>query len=96
MLMILSLEIITKVLLVKAYLSSHFHMKDFNLLRFFFSRDRGCSLSKRSFFVSKKRSYYLLEETSTSKYKPIDSPIDPSIHFDQNLEESLADLGEYR
>jgi len=37
-----------------------------------------------------------LEETSTLGSKPIDSPMDPNIRFDQNLGEPLAGLGKYR
>ena len=37
-----------------------------------------------------------MEETGTLESKPIDTPIDSNICFDQNLGEPLADPGQYR
>jgi len=47
---------------LKTYLSSHFYMKDFGLLRYFLGIK--VTLSERSFTVSKKDLTGLLEETS--------------------------------
>ena len=80
---------------LKAYLSSHFHMKNLGLLRYFlgievYRSSKVLSLSQRKYLA------YLLEETGKLGFKPIDTPMDPNICFDQNLKESLVDLRKYR
>jgi len=50
---------------------------------------KGLSLPQRKYLTD------LLEETGTLGSKPIDTPMDANICFDQNLEKSLVDLGKY-
>ena len=70
-------------------------MKDLGLLRYFLRIEvvrslKRLSLSQRKYFTN------LLKETCTLGSKPIDTPMDPNIHFDQNLGEPLNDLRKYR
>ena len=51
---------------------------------------KGLSLSQRKYFTN------LLEESGTLGSKSIDTLMDPSIRFDQNLGVPLADPGKYR
>lgn len=73
----------------KLMLSSHFHMKDFRLSRYFL----GIKVAR-----SKKDSKYLaglLKETSMLRSKCMDAPINPNIYFDQNLWGPLVKFDEY-
>jgi len=65
-------------------------MKDLGLLRYFLEIEvarspKGLSLCQRKYLTD------LLEEVGTLRSKHIDNPMDPNIHFDQNLGESLVD-----
>ena len=80
---------------LKLYLSSHFHMKDLDLLRCFLGSEVAHS-SKDLFLSQRKCLIDFLEEISTLGFKLIDILMDPNIHFDQNLGEPLVDLGKYR
>ena len=77
---------------LKGYLSSHFYMKNLGLLRY---RDWDCLLRKVS---PSQRKYIinLLEETGRLESKPINTLMNPNIHFDQNLKEMLADPEQYK
>ena len=92
MLILLSLEIIRDIIQLKTYLSSHFHMKNFGLLGYFL----GISLSERSFFLKENILLICCKKTGTLWSKSIDTLMNSNIHFDRNLEKSLADLGKYR
>ena len=92
---LLSLDMIIKVLFSwKLIWVLIFYMKDLSLLRYFLEIEvalspKGFSLSQRRYLTD------LLEETDTLWPRPIDTPIDPNIHFYQNLGEPLVDPEKY-
>ena len=74
---------------LKVYLNSHFHIKGLGLFWYFLEIEVACSpkclsLSQRKYFAN------FLKETGTLGFKPIDTPMDPNICFDQNLKKPLA------
>jgi len=76
--------------LVKRLFEFSFSNGKLGLFRYFLEikvarSPKSLSLSQRKYLTD------LLKETGTLVSKLIDTPIDPNIHFDQNLEESFAD-----
>ena len=75
---------------LKAYLSFHFHIKVIGLLRYFLGIEvarssKDFSLSQRKYLTN------LLKKTDIIGSKPINTPMDPNVSFDQKLKKSLAD-----
>jgi len=79
-----------KIIQLKAYLTSHFHIKNLGLLRYFLrikvtQSSKSLSLSQWKYYTN------LLKETDMLGSKPIITPMDPGVCFNQHLGEALAD-----
>ena len=78
---------------LEEYLSSHFHMKDLQNLCYFHwievSRSpHGLSLSQRKYLIN------LLTESSMLGSRPVDTPMDYVVRFEQNLLRIRIDIAD--
>ena len=75
--------------ILKQFLSTHFHMKNFDHLRYFL-RIEVTRLSQRKYLTN------LLTKSVMLGSKPVATPMDLVAQFDQNLGDTLENLDRYR